>query len=125
MKLQYLLTFALCLAATDTMQAASAAKAEKAPAKEESTTKKAGKITYEGGDGSTMEKAIIIKGAKSSEDGVPAEYAYLKKKYKNHEVISQGLMSKDGKSYDLINIKTAKGETIGIYFDITDFFGKL
>lgn len=31
------------------------------------------RITYEGGDGSSFEKAVVIVGAKSSMDGVPAE----------------------------------------------------
>ena len=42
------------------------------------------RITYQGGDGSSFEKAVVIAGAKSSMDGVPAERKWLKKKYGNY-----------------------------------------
>ena len=39
--------------------------------------------------GSSFEKAVVIAGAKSSMDGVPAERKWLKKKYGNYESSSR------------------------------------
>lgn len=47
------------------------------------------RITYQGGDGSSFEKAVVIAGAKSSMDGVPAERKWLKKKYGNYEKLKR------------------------------------
>ena len=52
------------------------------------------RITYQGGDGSSFEKAVVIAGAKSSMDGVPAERKWLKKKYGNYEKLKQALDSR-------------------------------
>ena len=37
------------------------------------------KVTYAGGDGKTVENAIIIKNAENERNGVAAEYAYISK----------------------------------------------
>ncbi|MCD8060898.1 MAG: hypothetical protein LUE13_00935 [Akkermansiaceae bacterium] len=82
----------------------------------------ASRITYKGGDGSSFEKAVVITGAKSSMDGVPAEGKWLKKKYGNYEKLKQGLVQHEGKSYDVITIRTKKGKEVVVYFDISGFF---
>ena len=82
------------------------------------------RITYEGGDGSSFEKAGVIVGARDSMDGVPAEGKWLEKKYGNYEKLKQGLMRHEGKYYDVITIKTKKGGEVIVYFDISGFFGK-
>ena len=97
--------------------------------KEKSTQKKTGNIAYTGGDGTSIENAIIILGAKNSFEGIPAEYAYVGKLYGKRSVdwlfISQSLVNKKGKSYDVLTIqKPPSKENIILYFDITDFFGK-
>lgn len=131
MKSPYLIigTLVFCLFAVAPLPS-TAAPDKKAPAAKaetkknsQSKTKKKSKIKYEGGDGSSMEKAIIIKGAVSSTDGVAAEYDYIKKKYKNYDTKMQGLQKKDGKRYDVITFATKDGN-VTLYFDITDFFGK-
>lgn len=50
-------------------------------------------VKYEGGDGSSMEKAVVIAGAKNSKDGVPVESAYARKHYRDNTVKSQILIS--------------------------------
>ena len=80
-------------------------------------------ITYSGGDGSTMEKSVIIKGADGEKAGVDAEYAWLRQKYPGYRMTKQALKSAAGRRYDLIEINTSQEEK-SIYFDITDFFGK-
>jgi len=83
-----------------------------------------GKIKYEGGDGSSMEKAVIIKGAKGSEDGIAAEYEWLAKKHRGYKTKQQALLNDKGRKYDMIAIATADGKEVEVYFDITEFFGK-
>lgn len=69
------------------------------------------RITYQGGDGSSFEKAVVIAGAKSSMDGVPAERKWLKKKYGNYEKLKQALVKEGGKYYDLVTIRTKKARS--------------
>jgi hypothetical protein len=82
-----------------------------------------GKLNYSGGDGSSMEKAVVIKGAKDEEAGVAAESAWMEQKFPGFVKGTQALMNSGGKSYDRIEITTREGKKT-IYFDITDFFGK-
>ena len=81
-------------------------------------------IRYEGGDGSGVEKAVIIKGAKNSQAGVGAEYSYLKKTFPGYKLRQQSLQGKGGKRYDVLAITTKEGKDIDVFFDISDFFGK-
>jgi hypothetical protein len=74
-------------------------------------------------DGSTIEKAIVIKASDES-TGVRAEYVMLGKMYPNFKMKSQGTTSKGSKNYDIMSIITADGTQKVIYFDITKFFGK-
>jgi hypothetical protein len=80
-------------------------------------------VTYSGGDGSTIEKAVLIQ-APDTQAGVRAEYTWLKQKYPGYKRISQALRTPDGKAYDLIKIETTDGQQLSVYFDITAFFGK-
>jgi hypothetical protein len=79
-------------------------------------------ISYSGGDGSSFEKAIIIKGATEA-TGVKAEYEYLSKHFPGYKMERQSLLQKQGRTYDLIEFATKDGKK-AIFFDITDFFGK-
>lgn len=86
-------------------------------------------ITFAGGSGESFEKAIIIKGATNSGAGIAAEYQYLEKKFGRRnadwKLIRQGLLHKNAKHFDLMQIELADGTQKDIYFDITEFFGKL
>jgi hypothetical protein len=78
-----------------------------------------------GGDGSSLEKAIVIKGAKGEEDGVHAEYAYLSQHFPGAKPGQQSLQGGGkGKKYDGLEFTTGSGERKTLYFDITVFFGK-
>lgn len=74
-------------------------------------------------DGSTIEKAIIIK-ARNESDGVSAVYSKLGKMYPGYKMKSQGTSSKGSKHYDIMSIITADNVDKVIYFDITSFYGK-
>jgi hypothetical protein len=80
-------------------------------------------ISYSGGDGSTLEKAIIIKGA-TEETGVHAEYNYLQKHYPGYKRSGQSVQNSKGRTFDVLEFTTADGTKKTIYFDITAFFGK-
>ncbi len=81
------------------------------------------KVTYAGGDGSSFEKAVIIKGA-TEQTGVRAEYQWLAKNYPGYMRRRQSLKQNDGKVYDVLAITTEGGKELDVYFDITEFFGK-
>jgi len=88
----------------------------------------AANVKIAGGDGLTIEKAVIIT-AKSETTGVAAEYDFIASKYGVRnvawQVLSQSVQNKKNKVYDVITIKLAKNdEKLDIYFDIANFYGK-
>ncbi len=79
-------------------------------------------IVYEGGDGSSMEKAVVIKGASNSDEGIKAEDLWMEKMHPGWTKKRQSLMyDKKGNFYDAIQYATPKGSRT-IYFNITAFF---
>jgi len=81
-------------------------------------------IRYEGGDGSSCEKAVIILGAPNELSGVFAEYEWLDRRYPGFDVLSQALLICNGAHTDALDVRLANGRTIDVYFNIDDFFGK-
>jgi hypothetical protein len=75
-------------------------------------------------EGTSYETAIVIK-EKSETAGVAAEYKWIREHYPGSRNKGQGLQTVKGKSYDVLTIETAGGETKTIYFDISNFFGHL
>ena len=84
-----------------------------------------GNITYGGGDGSSCEKAVIVQGAKGEMDGVGSEYAWLKQHYPGSKSQGQSLTECQGKPADKLHVLTADGKEIEVYFDISQYFGKM
>ena len=72
-----------------------------------------------------METAIVIRGAKGSIEGIVAESLWVAKRHPDWRKDSQALLNNGGKVYDRIGYLTAAGERKTLFFDITDFFGKL
>ena len=81
-------------------------------------------ITFGGGDGRSMENAVVIRGARNTLEGVFGEGYWTWKTHPGWRKGRQALLSRDGKRYDLITNKLPDGSQAEIYFDITDFFGK-
>jgi len=85
-------------------------------------------IRFEGGAGTSVKDAIVIKGAHGEMDGVAAEYKYLELIYGprnvGYTVSGQSLLSNAGKSFDELDI-AVNGKPMAVYFDITDYFGKM
>jgi hypothetical protein len=82
---------------------------------------------YSGGDGTSIETAIVINTANSFL-GIPAEFKYIVKKHGqrdiNWTVHLQSVLKKDGRSYDRLDIELIGGELKSYYFDITQFYGR-
>ncbi len=81
-------------------------------------------IVYGGGNGFSMETAVAILHAKGETDGVRAEYHWISVHYPNWKVRSQALLQEKHGFYDKIVCVKPDGKTVGIFFDISEFFGK-
>jgi hypothetical protein len=82
------------------------------------------KISIEG-EGTSIEKPIVIKGAHDSISGVALEYGVLNGLYPDAKVKNQQLHRQGGRSYDLMVLQSRDGREFRVFFDITDFMGKL
>ena len=82
-------------------------------------------VHFRGGDGSSVEKAVIVLGA-TEITGVPAEYRWLEYRYPGYKRGNQRLLNgSDGKLYDVLEFTTPDGVKHTAYFDIGDYFGKM
>ena len=75
-------------------------------------------------DGSSMANAVVIT-ASNERQGVSAEYHWIAGRFPGYKRNKQALLHNDDRFYDEIDITTASGEPAKIYFDITNFFGKM
>jgi hypothetical protein len=86
-------------------------------------------ITFKGGPGDAPETAVVIAGASDSMAGIAAEYSYLEKKFGPRSVDwklkRQSVLPQKGKVYDRMEIELKGGGQKTVFFDITEFFGKL
>jgi len=82
---------------------------------------------YDGGDGSTKEKAVVIN-ATSSIVGVNAEYQWLTSRFgkQDHDWTIEMRMhgSVGDKSYETFVINLANESSTTIHFDISSFYGR-
>ena len=74
-------------------------------------------------DGKSFATAIVIK-EKTETAGVEAEYKWLAKHYPGYKLGGQTLSGHGKKHYDKMEIVTADGQALTIYFDIDNFYGK-
>ena len=86
-------------------------------------------ISFSGGPGDTTATAVVISGAPNSRVGIDAEYYYLMKKIGQPQVDwklkRQSVLREKGKVYDRMEIELKEGGKKSVFFDITEFFGKL
>ncbi len=86
-------------------------------------------ITFKGGPGDTPETAVIILGAPNSMAGITAEYSYLGKQLGRRNVDwnlrRQSVLNQKGKVYDRMDLELKDGGKKTVFFDISEFFGKL
>jgi len=75
-------------------------------------------------DGSSYEKAIIMS-EKHESEGVKAEYTLVKRYYPGYKLKQQSMNFHKERKYDILDIITSDGLEKSIYFDISNFYGKL
>jgi hypothetical protein len=78
-----------------------------------------------GGDGTSIERAIALPDAKTTVEGITGENAVIRYVYPGWRKAGQRLASgPDQRPHDIIEIEK-DGKQKDVYFDITNFFGKL
>lgn len=75
-------------------------------------------------EGTSYENAIVIK-EQTERAGVDAEYLWLTQRYPGCKTKGQALNFYKKKPYDIITIITKTGEEKKVYFNISNFYGKL
>ena len=75
-------------------------------------------------DGLSYASAIVITET-SETKGVHAEYAWIKAHYSDYTIKGQSLNYHDKKPFDIINIQLSDNTERKLYFDISNFYGKL
>src|SRR6266481_8946970 len=78
-------------------------------------------VTYAGGNGTSIEQAVILRGA-TLLSGPRSEHDFLARHYPGYELRRQSLKEQDDRRYDVLEFTTADGENKAIYFDISDSF---
>jgi hypothetical protein len=81
-------------------------------------------VSYGGGDGTSCEAAVVIHGARNENDGVAAEYAWLKQHHPKAAVQGQALTECQGHPADSLRILGSDGQTREVFFDVNEYFGK-
>ena len=87
------------------------------------------KITFQGGPGDSPETAVVISGAPNSRVGIETEYHFLEKKFGQQNVAwklkRQSVLNQKGKVYDRMDLEMQDGSAKTVFFDISEFFGRL
>ena len=83
----------------------------------------------DGRDGSSIEKAVVIKFTGDYQESIGQEYEYIAYIYgtegADYEVLGQALQGEGESSYDVISIKLIpSGEEKAVYFDVTDLMNQ-
>ncbi len=106
--------------AIEALKREAASPAKGAPAK---APEKIGSYTFTLGDGESLEQAIVIGGAGDSGGAVDAEHLWLEKHLPKYKQVKQSLVGREGRKFDVIELKGPGGDVKKIHFDITDCFG--
>lgn len=88
------------------------------------STKTAHRLSYSGGDGSSSEQAVIINDAKYREAGLLAERLWLEQKYPGCRQVSKQAVNAGARVFELVEVTTADGQAMKVYFDATEFCAK-
>ncbi len=82
-------------------------------------------IRFSGGDGSRVESAVVIDGARNEEEGIVAESYWISRNRAGWRKGDQALINANGRQFDRISYTSPDGKQAVIFFDITSFFGKM
>jgi hypothetical protein len=108
-------------AAQTAPQPVAAAEAQPAAPAETADTRPRGVIIP--ARGLSCNSAIVIK-ATTEQTGIAEENAWIKENYPGAKKAKQELITCNDKPADQIDLETANGRTVSVYFDISNFFGK-
>ncbi len=81
-------------------------------------------MKYGDGDGSSCAEAVIVH-ERNEIAGGRAEYAWMAAKYPGYRRGMQSLIRCNDKPADRIRIRTADGQELDVFFDISEYFGRL
>jgi hypothetical protein len=84
----------------------------------------AGKPPFAGGDGSSLQKAVVIL-ADNEQAGVNLEYRWIFDHFGRFRKKGVGLVAQDGRHYDVFTFELPDGSEQTVFFDITRFLGKM
>jgi|SRR3954464_427663 len=73
--------------------------------------------------GLSCNSAIVIN-ATTEQTGIAEENAWISENYPGARKVGQSLLTCNGKTADQVDVETANGRKVSIYFDISNFFGK-
>ena len=86
-------------------------------------------IWLEGGSGTSIEEAIIIRGALLDLVGTCVEFQWLTEKFGQKDetwnLVSHSHGCHEQRDIDTVVIRLASGEKLTTYFDVTESFGKM
>lgn len=74
--------------------------------------------------GTTCATAVSAPG-KNRDEGIAAENAWISDNYPGAKRVKQSLAMCDGNTADVVEIRTADGQTVKVYFDIREWLGKM
>jgi len=69
-------------------------------------------------------KSAIVIDATNEHDGIAKEKAWINENYPGAKEVKQELTTCNGKPADQLDLETANGRSVSVYFDISNFFGK-
>jgi hypothetical protein len=73
--------------------------------------------------GLSCRSAIVIN-ATNERDGIAQEKAWITENYPGAKQVKQALTTCNDKPADQIDLETANGRSVSLYFDVSNFFGK-
>jgi hypothetical protein len=89
-----------------------------------SGTESANETTYGGGDGTSCAQAVVVH-ARSEFAGGRAEYSWIAARYRGYHRGMQSLIQCNGRPADQLTIHTADGREVDVFFDISEYFGRI
>jgi hypothetical protein len=81
-------------------------------------------VSYAGGDGSSISRAVVVRGVSGTRASTRAEYAFLRNRFPGFRRRDQQLIRSGGRYYDALSFELPNGESRTVYFDVTGTFGK-
>ena len=80
-----------------------------------------GRVQFRGGDGTSLETAVLIVGAMNAHDAICYERIWIDRHYPRNIPAMQRLLSIKRHTYDEMIFGTPDGVTHSIYFDLTPY----